>query len=492
MASEPDDATRLSAPFPLHCLPPDAEAIARACVDVYGVPPTLAGCCVLGVLSASIGTGLQVRSLADRFSRANLYLLATAESGSGKSETFRTITMPFFEFQDSVLEAWKRDALPKLKAEEGALKSEISTLESAFKRKRRTELSASERDRLVGELADKQAALLTLLSKLHPPVFYVEDTTEQRLESLMQQRGETLACLSDDARQVTDNLMGRNRGGGEVEDGFWVKAWTGGRHKVDRANGRNVLLKNPCLSALIFVQDDKLRAMLARPELSEGGFLPRALPCRTGCEPQKIDRSRGRIPQETTEAWNHLVLELLNDFRQALAPHTCEPSRAAEEIMDAHFNELVPRRRIGGDLFDVSSFAARWTEQAWRIGVCIHAGLYGGAAAEQPFAKETAECALELAEWFADQQIAILADNRGERRMARLTQLRARLSGYGGAATLRDLSRNNGFSSEEVRALAEMFPSQLGLERRETGGRPSETAFLPLAPGQSGATLYAA
>ena len=466
--------------FPLHRLPPVAASIAQACVDAYRVPPTLAGCCALGLLSASVGAGLQVRSLADRCSRANLYLFPTAASGSGKSETFRAIMGPFFAFQDTAVEDWKRNSMPKLKALEGALKIEISSLESAFRGKRGTKPTEEERQDLLEQLAVKQAALSELGPRLQPPSFYVEDTTEQKLESLMQQPGETLSCLSDDARQVTDNIMGRNRGDGQAEDGFWVKAWTGGRHKVDRANGRNVLLLNPCLAALLFVQDDKLRAMLARPELIEGGFLPRALICRTGCEPHEIDRNRGGISPETLQGWKVAIFDLLNKFRQASEPCVFEPSPKAARLMDEHFNALVPRRCAGGDLADVASFPARWTEQAWRISVCLHAGLHGGTAANYPLAAETAESALVLSDWFADQQLAILGSTRTENRRARLTKLHSLLADYvGGEATLRDLARRNGFNEAEVRLLAGEFPSLLAVVRRETHGRPSEVAVIP-------------
>ena len=47
------------------------------------------------ILSAAIGKGLQVRSGANRVTRGNLYVLLSAESGSGKSDTFRHAAKPF-------------------------------------------------------------------------------------------------------------------------------------------------------------------------------------------------------------------------------------------------------------------------------------------------------------------------------------------------------------------------------------------------------------
>ena len=86
-------------PFPLHCLPPVCEAMARAVCQTVRVLESLSGCCVLGILSAAIGKGLQVRSGANRVTRGNLYVLLSAESGSGKSDTFRHAAKPFIEFE---------------------------------------------------------------------------------------------------------------------------------------------------------------------------------------------------------------------------------------------------------------------------------------------------------------------------------------------------------------------------------------------------------
>jgi hypothetical protein len=43
-----------------------------------------------------------------------------------------------------------------------------------------------------------------------------------------------------------------------------------------------------------------------------------------------------------------------------------------------------------------------------------------------------------------------------------------------GAATLRDLEKSNNFKQDEVRELASKFPDILVIEKRVTGGRPSE------------------
>jgi hypothetical protein len=81
-----DEPSEAAKPFPLHCLPSLVEAMAKEVCATERVPESLVGCCALGILSASIGAGLAVRSASNRITRGNIYLLASAESGSGKSE----------------------------------------------------------------------------------------------------------------------------------------------------------------------------------------------------------------------------------------------------------------------------------------------------------------------------------------------------------------------------------------------------------------------
>jgi hypothetical protein len=82
--------------------------------------------------------------------------------------------------------------------------------------------------------------------------------------------------------------------------------------------------------------------------------------------------------------------------------------------MNAHHNEIVKRRRT--DLRDVTIYAARWNEQAWRIAVCLHAGLHGAHAHEHKLELDAANRAIELADWFAAQQLEILFASREKER----------------------------------------------------------------------------
>ena len=132
------------------------------------VPSALAGCCVLGILSASIGSGLQVKSGPDRKTRGNLYILGSAESGSGKSETFRHAARPFQKFESERLKEWRESTRPRLQADKDILESEIIALKKKATSKDKDTLNPIlGQEKLRENLTEKKAKLAEVKAALH-------------------------------------------------------------------------------------------------------------------------------------------------------------------------------------------------------------------------------------------------------------------------------------------------------------------------------------
>ena len=395
-------------PFPIHCLPESVAAMARAITETERTPAALAGVCGLGFLSAAIGRGLQIKSGNSRFTRANLYLLASAESGSGKSETYRHFSAPLHEFEAELVERWKAHGLPGLAAEKDILEAEIAKL----KKEAGSAGAGQERAEIKTQLEQKKAELSKVEAQLHAPALTVEDVTTEKLACLLAANGETLASLSSDAGTVVNNLLGRYNSLGRTDESIYLKAFSGDFCRVDRQkNAEPILLKSPCLAALWFTQPDKVETLLGEKSLTDGGLIPRLLICHTNAEPRLIsDECTAEIPTAVSRAYRQVIRDLLEAYRLADEARTITPSPEALALLNSHFNEIVKRRL--GDLRDVTTFAARWNEQAWRIAVCLHAGEWRAQAHEHELELDTATRAIEIAEWFAEQQLEILSGGR--------------------------------------------------------------------------------
>src|SRR4029450_878731 len=112
----------------------------------------------------------------------------------------------------------------------------------------------------------------------------------------------------------------------------------------------------------------------------------------------------------TSKAYAGLIYSLLSNYRLAHERVAIQPTPAARQAFHDHQHALVKRRR--GELRDVTSYAARWNEQAWRISVCFHAATHGAEAHQHQLDLETAQHAITLADCFAERRLRTLKAGR--------------------------------------------------------------------------------
>jgi hypothetical protein len=225
-----------------------------------------------------------------------------------------------------------------------------------------------------------------------------------------------------------------------------------------------------------------VNTLLAEKSLTEGGLLPRPLMCQPPAEYRPIVRGAEGIPAATVNAWALLVGRLIKTFRFASEPVTIETAPAVLELMDAHCNQIVERMNHA-DLRDVTTYAARWNEQAWRIAVCLHAGLHGEDAGARMLSADTAASAIALADWFAGEQLRILERGRHAARRAKRDEVLALLADTPKGITATDVSRKRiTGSADEAHALLASMAADGELtgkdSKPETGGHVTRTFTL--------------
>ena len=393
-------------PFPVDALPPSLASLVSAVARTERVPVALPAVCAIAVVSAALGAGLEVSSGPNRATRANLYLLASAESGSGKSETFRLVAAPLVDYQTSQIELWKQTTLVKVQTEKGVLKREIAKFEQKVAKTN----DPMERDRLMGELEFKRARDTELSGMAAMPCIIAQDVTTERLAVLLQDNREVTFSASADARKLVENLMGRYNPGKTTDESLYLSTYSGDLIRVDRQGRDTIVLKKPCLTLCWLVQPDMLATMLNEDSLSASGFLPRLLLCHTNAAPRRIEGEPQVLSESLRDQWTHLISTLLSAFHTAAKPSLITPTPGAVSVLNIFHNGIVDRR--SADLADVGAFAARYAENAWRLSVVLHAALWAGEAASRPLAVETAAGAVRIVEWFASQQLNLLAKGR--------------------------------------------------------------------------------
>ena len=82
--------------------------------------------------------------------------------------------------------------------------------------------------------------------------------------------------------------------------------------------------------------------------------------------------------------------------------------------------------------------------------------------------------AIQLAEWFSNQQLAVLDSLRRQKLEERCDKLTKVLKSNGGAVSVRNLVNSHRFSRAEIDRITNQFPNRFAVKKEATGGRPSE------------------
>ena len=89
--------------FPTAVLPPILGNMVKEVARITQTPESMAGCLILGIISASIGKGIKLKGHAKRVTSGNLYILISADSGTGKTLCAKEIFKPFIEFDQNLI-----------------------------------------------------------------------------------------------------------------------------------------------------------------------------------------------------------------------------------------------------------------------------------------------------------------------------------------------------------------------------------------------------
>ena len=323
---EDDGPNDTPAPFPIECLPPSIALMVRAVATTQRVPDSLPGAMALALVAASIGKGLVLDWRPGKSpTPANLFVVVSALSGSGKSECSKQLASPFLDLERAIQERWRKEVMPKLQAD---LRFHEGQLKKLDRKLAKDSTSAEDAERFRSEMIFHQAQVDELKLKLHETQLSIQDATVEKVATVMHHNDETIFSTSSDARKLCDNLLGRYSANKKfADDGIYLNAFSGDDVKVDRQGREGVRLANPCMTLSWALQPDALEALLDEESLQQGGWLARCLIAHTHAEPQYIGGDARPISDDVRAGWENLIRSLLIAYRQP-------PTLPATETMD--------------------------------------------------------------------------------------------------------------------------------------------------------------
>jgi hypothetical protein len=456
-----------ASPFPVDALPPVMRRMVEGTAIETMLPNSLAAATALATLAAGIGAGLKVR--VGRYETpANIAILIGMRSGMGKDDIDRYIVAPLTESDAYIRQRWEMEVRPRLEEELDEAKGKLAYQKKIQRNAQDLEdqMAAAEHIRdAKNEIAGIERRL-----KQCPKLAMTAPGKIQLGLDMMNQDGEACAILTPEGRESVFKTG---------DEGFYCAAISGGRWEDARRTRESMRLEHPCLTIMLMAQPDFITRQLERERMVDSGLMPRFL--LFICEPKlhAVSIDQPVIPDADTAAWEELVCDTIAAFRlRRDEPVVIDADREVNLLFVEYENENRTRRGGEGEMSDIQSFAARWTEQATRIAAVLHVGLHGAASADHPLSVETASNAIRISRWFAERQIEALFMHREAWMHRRAEHLHGKLVRMrNGKATLGQLAKA-GWPNAEVRKLAGLCPDLIVIEDKPAGnrgGRPTES-----------------
>ena len=461
--------------FPINRLPEAFRDMAWGIVHNQQCGVNLPSMAVLGALNAAVGNRYTVfNPVGIRTTPGNLFQIAVAKSGDGKSSVMAKAYRPIEEYQQAILKHWREKIEPRAKARKDLIQLEISQLKSERKaRKGRAEevegceaseaISCSAEDD--GELAgivfapetqnsdqdatdeDDEKSLEALHRRLRvverdliEPRMIVDDCTPEKMASLLA-NSSFLVSASAEARKAIDVLMGRysSKNDDDPADDVFVKAFSGDPIRVDRQGSGSLEVENPCLSVFWMVQPGKVDKLLTAESLKDSGFLQRCLfGYSEGVTGNALDAQP--IGQDVWVAYHEAIKAILGHDMSDGCPGCVRLSREAGLRVNAVREAYRARWATSGE--NSQMFECRYAEQTVRIALNLHLGKYAGAWAKRDIDVETVEAAIDILGFYTQNHDTIFTSFEHNEAVGRSVEVAKLLKAFGGAFTLREARRS--------------------------------------------------
>lgn len=175
----------------------------------------------------------------------NTYTVVALKSSERKTAVFKIFLEPISEYE---LEE-KQRLLPIInekETERNTIIKRISYLQQQYSRDEDGEKNKNKMDEIKKLSKELEEPLIKV------PRIFTSDVTPEKLAILMSENYGCISLLSDEGAEVFDMMAGKY--GKVMNLDIYLKAFSGGNIKIDRANGTSLSIDNPIMTMGLYVQ----------------------------------------------------------------------------------------------------------------------------------------------------------------------------------------------------------------------------------------------
>lgn len=343
-------------PFPVDALPVGMQAAVREVPHTRMVDPAIPAAAFLGVAAGALGDRIDVWINSSWRTKGNLYIVAIAETGDGKSPGISPAIEPLRRLEERRREE-AADRRRRAKVEIPILKAEMKTETNKSHPDPKQLLEIQRR------IDDYEATLRS------EPRIIVDDVTPERLTELLAENDGRIVAINDEGA-LFSHLLGMYSNNPNL--GPFLKAWDGTRLTMDRkgSNGQirtAIVVNNPRMTMLAAVQPRVIVDLGANrhKSLRQRGVLGRLLVCWP--QPMAGKRKLRDQPRDAhlrfVDTWNSHVEQLALSADEYWLTFSAE---AYNEFVEWH-DRLEARLPAGEVYSEVKDFVVKIREQVARI-----------------------------------------------------------------------------------------------------------------------------
>ena len=241
-----------SNPIPENALPADLLRAAKEIGDWTAVGQDPAILSAVFITSALLSKNILIHEIGDDLTtHCQSGICIVMDTGARKSSIYNQMNKPFFEFEEQIREEWESTRfITDSKAK--ALDFEIATMDRNYAKQK----SPSDGERETYAISRGLKLLEKNKLQLKQPWLRSADVTEEKLVRKLHENKGCIAIISDDARQVINNITGKYSDKSTGES-VYINALTGSAILYERVGSeQEIAIAHPVLNALLFVQPD--------------------------------------------------------------------------------------------------------------------------------------------------------------------------------------------------------------------------------------------
>ena len=310
--------------FPIACLPLWLRAMSEELAEALQVPVDLPAMLSLAVLSTALAKKVTVCIRQGYYVPLNSYVMIGMESGERKSPTYRAMLAPLVKYERELIAAAK---------------------------------------------SDNEARDMAKEAPVPVPQLFADDITTEQVPVVLEQNGERLAILSDEADGL--DIMAGKYSKGVPNFGIYLKGWDGGHLKVNRGMRPSIYLHHPLLTLGLCVQPSVLRGLTDTPAFRGRGLLGRfwySIPTSFMGTRKEVGEP---VSLETERSYRDHMRSLLT-ISLPIKPDMISVGIEAHEAFVAFGAEIEPQLAPDGALRGIADWASKLAGSVARLAGLLH------------------------------------------------------------------------------------------------------------------------